>query len=195
MEFGHYNITPLIFLIVTLYLGLNWIFNFIESKGFKKFQAPSIFGIISIILFLINNYCWNSFVINPLLIDCPDISGKYIGTVNIRHLNDSTKKEAPTVYVNVIQTGTTLNFDLYSKKGSHSTNIVTKLIKINNLWYVYTIYKNENIKNPDNRNKYEGVSKFEVHETVNSIDLIGQFYTDESRKTYGTIHLKKQNNE
>ncbi len=193
MEFGHYKITPLIFLIVILYLGLNWLFNFIESKGFKKFQAPSIFGIISIILILINNYCWNLPIVNPILIDCPDISGEYIGKVNIRHTNNLSKKELPTVKVKVNQTGTDLNFDLYSEKGSHSSNIVTKLIKINNLWYVYTIYKNENTKNPENRNKYEGVSKFEIHQTNNpdSIHLVGQFYTDDSRRTYGTIELNK----
>ena len=193
MEFGHYKIAPLIFLIIILYIGLNKLFDLIKSKMFKKFQPPSIIGVIGIILFLINNYCWNWPLINPILIDCPDISGEYIGKVNIRNTNNLSKKELPTVKVEVNQTGTNLNFDLYSEKGSHSTNIVTKLIKINNLWYVYTIYKNENTKNPDNRNKYEGVSKFEIHQKTNpdSIHLVGQFYTDDSRRTYGTIELNK----
>ncbi|WP_284653290.1 hypothetical protein [Flavobacterium terrisoli] len=190
MNLQHYNITLLIILIIALYGLFNLLFIKITKAGFKLFQIPSIFSVILGIVYLINTYCWNWWLINPLLVNVPDISGTYNGVVNIRHLDNKTK-EIPPVKVVIKQTGTNLDFDLYSKKGSHSTNIVSELVKQNGLWYLYIIYKNENTKNPENRNRYEGVSKFEIHNEKDTINLVGQFYTDETHKAYGTIKLKR----
>jgi|GEM_PF-4746540 hypothetical protein len=192
MNFGHYNITVLILLIVLLYPIFNWLLNLIDRQGFKKFQAPSIVTIISGVILLINNSLWDIKPFNPILIDVPVISGKYTGRVDIRHL-DTLKNEMPEVEVKIKQTGTSTYFDLYSKGGSHSRGIISDLIKENGIWYLYTIYSNENNKNPENKNIYEGTSKFEISIEKDSTILKGRFYTDDSRKSYGTIYLKKEN--
>jgi len=190
MILGHYNLTILIALIVILYLGLNWLFDLIKEETFKKFQPPSVISSIAIILILINNFLWDCKIINPILIDVPKISGKYEGFVNVSH-NDTSLKEKSPVNVEIKQSGTSTYFDLYSKKGSHSKSIITQLIKSNGIWNLYQIYSNENYSNPDNINRYEGTCKLEVLVENDSIILKGRFYTDNDRKSFGTVYLKK----
>jgi len=120
----------------------------------------------------------------------PKISGKYEGFVNVSH-NDTSLKEKSPVNVEIKQSGTSTYFDLYSKKGSHSKSIITQLIKSNGIWNLYQIYSNENYSNPDNINRYEGTCKLEVLVENDSIILKGRFYTDNDRKSFGTVYLKK----
>lgn len=190
MTLGHYNLTALILLIVILYLGLNWLFSLIKKEAFKKFQPPSVISSIALVLILINNFLWDCKIINPILIDLPKINGKYEGFVAVSH-NDTTLKEKSPVDVEIRQNGTSTYFDLYSKKGSHSKSVLTQLIKSNENWNLYQIYNNENYFNPDNINRYEGTCKLEVFIENDSIILKGRFYTDNDRKSFGTVYLKK----
>ena len=190
MNIGHYNLSSLAITIVLLYFGLNFLFNKIVNAGFKTFQMPSIFGIIVGILALINTYMWDMKIINPFLINVPIIEGTYDGYVDIRHI-DSLEKEIVPVEVTIRQSGSETCFDLYTEKGSHSHSIFADVIKENGIWYLYQIYSNENKRIPDNPNKYEGTCKFEIKFGKKSTVLEGRFYTDENRKTFGTVNLKK----
>lgn len=190
MQIGHYNVSALIVLIVSLSFILNWLSTLLSTR-FKKFAAPSIASTIGIILFVINQYCWHWSIINPLLIDVPVIEGTYTGTVSIGHVSLSKTEIVPGVKVDIKQTGTSTTMDLYSPGGSHSQSILADLKKANGTWYLYSYYSNENKDKINNRNRFEGASKCEIKETDSTIDVEGIFFNDETRKTYGSVQFQK----
>ena len=53
------------------------------------------------------------------------------------------------------------------------------------------IYENENYIKPDNRNRFNGAGKAEINLENNMTKIMGQFFNDETRKSYGTISIEK----
>jgi len=190
MQIGHYKLTTLVLLILGLSFLLTLIFSWLE-KHFKKFALPSIISIIGGVLIFINQVAWKWPIINPLLVDLPIIEGEYKGTVFIGHISSNKTEIIDSVNVYLKQSGTSTTLDLYSPGGSHSESILADLKQVNEIWYLYLYYTNENSKNLHNKNRYDGASKCEIQQNGNKIKITGKFFNDETRKTYGFVEFNK----
>ena len=190
MQIGHYNLATLVLLILGLSFLLTLILTWLE-KHFKKFALPSIVSIIGGVLLFINQVAWKWPIINPLLVDLPIIEGEYQGTVSIGHIASDKTENVGNVKVVLKQSGTSTSLDLYSPGGSHSESILADLKQVNEIWYLYLYYSNENPKNLHSKNRYDGASKCEIQQDGDKIKIIGKFFNDETRKTFGFVEFNK----
>ncbi|MDI9874298.1 Cap15 family cyclic dinucleotide receptor domain-containing protein [Flectobacillus rivi] len=201
MRIGHYNVAKLVpFIIIELmiisslpkFIGTQLVkFNFSsELIEFLKILSPTT--IIVGTLYVINNFLWKYPVINPFLIDVPVIEGSYEGLIQIEDLSDLNNSDSSSVTVDIRQTGTSTYITLSSLKGSDSESKVAHFVEENGKWSLIFYYSNKNSKIPGNINRYEGAANWKIQmEKCKKIKIVGRFFTDETRKTYGTVELEK----
>lgn len=203
MNIGHYNLEALVLFICVELVMISFLLEFIETKLVKfnfnrkvrkiLLEILSPTAIIIITLSVINNFLWKYPLISPFLIDVPVIEGNYNGLIRIGDLSDLNKSGSSNVTVHIRQTGTSTSIELKSPKGSISVSKVADLKKEdeNGEWTLIFYYFNQNYKT-NGRNRYEGAANWKIQmEKGKKIKIVGRFFTDETRKTYGTVELEK----
>jgi hypothetical protein len=194
MNFNNYNVSVLLILIIALYLLYNvFLVKFINKRKPKSaffifvldtLSAPTL---VALTLILVNTYFYKYSIINPLLIDVPVVEGKYEGLVITGNMDTIPNKEYQ-VGVEIEQTGSSTLFCLHSGTASVSFSKFVFFSKKGTTNYMEIIYENERIDSPNAPNNYIGYSKFEI---IGDSILKGFFFTDQHRKTYGKVYLKK----
>lgn len=194
----HYNWGVLVIFVVAIYVLWKAVFKRLQNNNLTSFLNLldiSAYSIITLMLFLLNQYLWKYPIINPLIIDVPVVEGHYEGKVYIRYVSDSVKVDTSLVDVDIEQTATSCNMVLKSKHGSITKSLVAGFEKTGGVWTLSSVYHNENLNNPNNRNEYYGASRVDIDKDAKGNTLLrGKWFNDVTRKSYGTIEITRTSN-
>jgi hypothetical protein len=197
MSFKYYKTTPLIITIIIL-AGLidlcvvSWINPFLSEylPAGSHFRVPTTVSLLGIVLLIYNDYLWKYPILN-LLMDIPDLSGRYEGA--IRYLRDGVDKEKKC-FIEITQSASKIKVHSYFSDGvnenTSSKSLVEDIKKEEDKFFdLYLFYLNSGTKQNGGLDCHEGAQKlrFIPGRNGNNAQLIGHYFTNRLTQTRGEI--------
>jgi hypothetical protein len=161
-----------------------WFHNFFVSIFYFPFFFITFIACFSFLFFLFNDFLWSKKPINNWIVKCPDLNGNWEGQV-INPCYDPID-----VHVEIKQTWTKIIIYLNTDTAESKTKALTFFTEDSTYPKVEYIYYNKT-KNNSDKDFYShgGTASLIYKENC----LVGNYYTDEQRRTYGKIKLCKKN--
>ena len=152
-----------------MYIANMWGYSFHLFFGFGS------------VFWLFDNWLWKVSFINNM-IKYPDISGKWIGTI------DNPKYNPISTEVTIKQTWSKININLRTKTADSNTKALSFFVAdYDNPRLTYIYY---NKSKTTNLKSHGGTGDLEFIKSENV--LKGDYYTDKQRINHGTIYLKRK---
>lgn len=197
MTFKYYKTTPLIISILILaalvdFAAGNWINPFLAqylSAG-SHFRIPTTVSILGIIFFSYNQYLWKLPVFN-LLMNVPDMNGRYRGKINYRWNDVDKEKEC---FIEIVQTASKIKIQSYFSNGGNEKTSSKSLVEDirqeeDGFFDVYLFYQNSGTKQNGGLDCHEGANKLRFIPRTNGkrSRLTGHYFTNRQIQTRGEI--------
>lgn len=153
----------------------------------------SVLGIVSLILFLVDNWAWKLSVFR-WLIDIPNLSGRYKGKL-ISDFNGTTKKET---IIEICQTASKIKICGYF--ADHNSNVQTSsscslsetlVRKPNDKFCLVYLFSNSPSQTTNHVYQHGGTITLDYHADIKTLN--GEYYN--KRKNHGTIEVKFESSE
>lgn len=207
MNFKYYKTTSLVLLILILGIILNpvsecienWIKNLnieIINKVYNYNGVFSTVSLLTILLYLIDNYLWN-FSFLKWLIDIPNLNGRYEGELISSYQDGNGDNVRKKCVIEVKQTASKIKVSSYysdlncNEQPSCSDSILEEIVLQNNdVFKLYYVYNNKaNIFN-DRLSDHSGTCELQYY--PNEKRLKGDYYNTRGYK--GTIDVVFKSN-
>ncbi len=197
MTFKYYKTTPLIITIIIL-SGLvelcvgKWINPFLTQYlpiG-SHLRVPTTVSILGLMFIFYNQYLWKLPFFN-LLMDVPNISGRYEGKVKYVWNEVNSEKKC---FTEIIQTASKIKIHTYFSDGANENTFSKSMVEDikqeeDGFFDVYLFYQNSGTKQNGGLDGHEGANKlrFLPGKDGNSNQLIGHYFTNRQKQTRGEI--------
>jgi len=197
MTFKYYRTTPLIVTIIIL-SGLielivgNYINPFIAqylSVG-SHFRVPTTVSLLGLLFYIYNQFLWKMPVLK-LLMDVPDISGRYEGKIKYEWDGVNNEKKC---FIEVIQTASKIKVHTYFSDGVNENTSSKSLVEEikqdeDGFFDIYLFYINSGTKQNGGLDCHEGANKirFIPGRRGKMNQLIGHYFTNRQTQTRGEI--------
>lgn len=199
MNFKNYKTSTLVSFIVILAIFCNAIYlkldefliQFARIKEISNYLGfLSILGLMTLVIKLIDSYFWKSEITN-LIIEIPDLNGRYEGVMTSSYIDPITKKAMEMKCVmEIIQNASNVHvFTYIGKKDvltSSSETICEVLKKKENGFYtLYYNYRNNSNLNVE-FNDHKGTAYLDFFPDIESLQ--GNYFNE--RRNNGSIDVK-----
>lgn len=197
MTFKYYKSTALIITIILL-SGLielfvsYWIAPFLSQHlpiG-RHFRVPTTVSILGLIFALYNQYLWKLPAFN-LLMNVPDMSGRYEGVIKYKWDGSSGEKKC---CIEITQTASKLKAHTYYSNGTNENTSSKSLIEDikqeeDGFFDIYLFYLNSGTKQSGGLDCHEGASKLRFIPGDKEVpsQLLGHYFTNRQTQTRGEI--------
>lgn len=197
MTFKYYRTTPLIVTIIIL-SGLvelivgNYINPFIAqylSVG-SHFRVPTTVSLLGLLFYIYNQFLWKVPVLK-LLMDVPDISGRYEGKIKYEWDGVNNEKKC---FIEVIQTASKIKVHTYFSDGVNENTSSKSLVEEikqdeDGFFDIYLFYLNSGTKLNGGLDCHEGANKirFIPGRSGKKNQLSGHYFTNRQTQTRGEI--------
>lgn len=197
MSFKYYKTTPLIITIIIL-SGLielivgNYINPFIAQylSVESHFRVPTTVSLLGLLFYIYNQFLWKMPVLK-LVMDVPDISGRYEGKIKYEWDGVNNEKKC---FIEVIQTASKIKVHTYFSDGVNETTSSKSLVEEikqdeDGFFDIYLFYLNSGTKQNGGLDCHEGANKirFIPGRRGKMNQLIGHYFTNRQTQTRGEI--------
>ena len=197
MTFKYYRTTPLIVTIIIL-SGLvelivgNYINPFIAKYLFvgSHFRVPTTVSLLGLLFYIYNQFLWKMPVLK-LLMDVPDISGRYEGKIKYEWDGVNNEKKC---FIEVVQTASKIKVHTYFSDGVNENTSSKSLVEEikqdeDGFFDIYLFYLNSGTKQNGELDCHEGANKIRFIPGRNGKknQLIGHYFTNRQTQTRGEI--------
>lgn len=197
MTFKYYKTTPLIITIIIL-SGLidwcvgNWLYPFLAQhlSVDNHFRVPTTVSILGLFFVFYNQYLWK-WPVFKLLMDVPDMTGRYEGKVKYLWNGINSEKKC---YIEIAQTASKIKVHSYFSDGINENTFSKSLVEEikheeDGFYDIYLFYLNSGTKQNNGLDCHEGANKlrFIAGENGSSNQLLGYYFTNRQTQTKGEI--------
>lgn len=197
MTFKYYKTTTLIIVIIVLSGVIElcvgkWINPFLAAylPAGSHFRVPTTVSILGLFFVLYNLYLWKLPVLK-LMMDVPNMSGRYQGKVKYVWGGENKEKEC---FIEVIQTSSKVKIHTYFSDGvNENTSSKTLIEEIKHeedgFFDIYAFYLNSGTKQNGGLDCHEGANKLRYFpgNAKTPARLMGHYFTNRQEQTRGEI--------
>lgn len=197
MTFKYYKTTPLIITIIILsglidWSVVSWINPFLAKhlSTSSHLRMPTTVSLLGMFFYLHNQFLWKYPLLN-LLMDVPDMTGRYEGTV--KYVRDGSKVEKKC-FIEISQTASKIKVHSYFSDGVNENTSSRSLVEEikheeDGFFDIYLFYLNGGTKQSGGLDYHEGANKlrFLPSKDGNNNKLVGHYFTNRQIQTRGEI--------
>ncbi|WP_416188030.1 hypothetical protein [Clostridium perfringens] len=170
--------------------------NFFPLNINKETIGPAIMKLFTttvtltgILYAIFDKWLWKVWIFNRFH-NIPNLNGKWEGTYKSSYKDDNGNNFTGKSNIKIKQTWSKIEIkSLNEKSESYSLLAGIYLNRMNGIELRYEYFNNTNNTLVNTMNKHFGLNAFTYHEDIDT--LIGEYYTNKDRQTYGVITVKR----